>query len=285
MTLPCELSSFADLLVWSRREGRPLVAVHRGTASGLLRPNTAAAGQAAVASGGDIVELDVVRSRDGVYYTFHDGYEDVLLGISENLSVLNSEEIDQLYYRGHGDYQCGRVERFEETLSQLPNVFINVDRAYRYFEAGFLDQLAAWGAPSKMLVKTPVNRRMLDALGRANVAFPVFPVLSSFEEYKALSAFPNLNVVGYEILAESGDSPLLDVEFLQLVREDGKAVFLNALNLENQRPLLAGYDDTVSVSCDPALGWGKLVDLGADVIQTDWPWLLRKFLDSKRSAW
>ena len=41
-----------------------------------------------------------------------------------------------------------------------------------------------------------------------------------------------------------------------------------------------GHDD-VSLLENPDLGWGKLVEMGFDVIQTDWPLPLRIYLEEK----
>jgi Domain of unknown function len=58
----------------------------------------------------------------------------------------------------------------------------------------------------------------------------------------------------------------------------GVLVFANAIILENRVPLFAGYGDDISLRGRPEEGWGKLIDLGIDIIQTDWSALLAHYL-------
>ncbi len=62
----------------SRGTGRVLVSAHRGGAAGDPLENTAAAIEAAVATGAEFVELDVRRCRDGTLVLSHEAW--VLLG-------------------------------------------------------------------------------------------------------------------------------------------------------------------------------------------------------------
>lgn len=70
---------------WNRafeQQSPPLIMVHRGTHAGLLIENTANAVRAAIASGAEVVEIDVAQSLDGVLYCIHDGYELPLMASS-----------------------------------------------------------------------------------------------------------------------------------------------------------------------------------------------------------
>ena len=45
------------------------------------------------------------------------------------------------------------------------------------------------------------------------------------------------------------------------------------------KTVLAGtFDDDISVLCDPDRGWGRLLDMGFDIIQTDWPGPLKEYI-------
>ena len=53
---------------------------------------------------------------------------------------------------------------------------------------------------------------------------------------------------------------------------------LNAIIFNDVRILYAGYNDNVSILEGPEKGWGVLVNNGADIIQTDWPQILSRYL-------
>lgn len=266
----------------SRESRIPLIAVHRGTSGGIVFSNTAAASRAALLSGGDMVELDVARSKDGIYFTFHDTYEPNLLNEDRNISQMTADEIHELVYYGIHGRAGGGVETFENTLSHLQGVLINVDRSFRYWQDGFLDQLVGWGDSEYLLIKSPPTPEFLEPVAVCEVKFPYMAMVRTPEEVEtAIEASQGglINLVAFEVLASSPDDPVFDPEFLEDLRSRGFMIWFNAINLENESTLCAGYDDNTAINGDPDGSWGELVKLGADVIQTDWPWLLRAYLD------
>ena len=268
--------------VRARESGIPLIAVHRGTSSGMVFSNTAAASKVALLSGGDMVELDVVRSKDGVYFTFHDTYEPNLLNEDRNISQMTASEIRGLvYHRIHGR-AGGGVETLQETLAQIPTTLVNVDRSYRYWQDGFLADLAEWADPEYLLIKSPPSPEFLEAVIACKVKYYYMAMVHTPEEIEDAireSSSGAINLVAFEILASSSDDPILDRDLIASLRSQGFMIWFNAVNLENESVLCAGYDDNTAVHGDPHGSWGQLVKRGADVIQTDWPWLLRDYLE------
>ena len=45
--------------------------------------------------------------------------------------------------------------------------------------------------------------------------------------------------------------------------------------------LYAGYEDDVALAKGPEASWGKLIDKGIDILQTDWPYQLNQFRKEK----
>ncbi|MDU0969346.1 MAG: glycerophosphodiester phosphodiesterase family protein [Actinomycetaceae bacterium] len=269
--------SIPDSLRHSRERRYPLIAAHRGTPGGIIPPNTVGAARAAIDSGADIIELDVARSRDGVYYAFHDTYEPRLVATTRQLTTLTSTEVDELVYWEHEGKNCGHIERFADVLGALPGVLVNVDRSYRHWGDGFLDELAAWGDPQTMLVKCLAHEDQLAAFAACRVDFPFMGVAHSDAEVERYLTLGDPRLVGIEIVAGSPDDPMLASSRVEQIHDAGLAIWLNAINLENGRPLAGGADDRVSLAGHPEDGWGRLADWGADIIQTDWPWLAKQF--------
>ncbi|MDL5352232.1 glycerophosphodiester phosphodiesterase family protein [Microbacterium sp. zg-YB36] len=255
-----------------------LIAVHRGTGQGMVAENTAAAVTAAVRSGGDLVEIDVVRSLDGEYFVFHDGYERQHFGIDRNLQTMSSVEIDQLAYPHRTAAPLVRVQRLEALLEDCPDALLNVDRSWRYWP-GFLDVLDKHGVADRVLMKVDAtDDEALHAARRHDTKYPLLPIAKSAEAAEALLGDSRLNVVGIEAVTADPTHPFCDPAWSHGLRERATFSYMNALDLGNGSDLLAGWDDTISVLEDPEDGWGRLVDTGADVIQTDWPGLLQDFL-------
>lgn len=53
-------------------------------------------------------------------------------------------------------------------------------------------------------------------------------------------------------------------------KKKGRILWGNAILYSSRVPLAAGHSDDVSLTDDPAKGWGWLADKGFDIIQTDW---------------
>lgn len=277
------MTLFEETLAQARSEGRPLIAVHRGVRAGIVMANTAQAGIAGKLSGADIIELDVARTTDGQYLTFHDGYEHLLLDEEHNLQELDSEYIAKLDYAKFQGDSCGHVEYYRDVLANLPNTLVNVDRADRYWKYGFLDELATWANPENLLIKSKPKAEYLKIAGEHPVKFPYMPMVRTVEEIEQVLAQPGLNLIGFEVLARTVDDPLADTEYLASLREQGYLLWMNAINLENPDPLYCHYDDNTSIFDDPDKGWGKMLQIGVDIIQTDWPWLVKQYVTSKAS--
>ena len=82
--------------------------------------NTLPAFYAAMQSGADILEIDVVRSSDGKFYLFHDGNERRLLGQEKNIREMDSAFIESLNYRNNiGQVVNYKVEKLENALSSF----------------------------------------------------------------------------------------------------------------------------------------------------------------------
>ena len=260
-----------------------LVAVHRGIACGDIMENTADGFRAAWASGGDIAEMDVVRSSDGVYYCLHDGMEPRLVGECGHLDTLSSAEIDQLEYFNMSRTPAGRVERLEEVLAALRGRgLLNIDRSWRYWRDGFLDRLAASGMSGQLILKCPaLDAGALDALEACGHPFLFMPIVGSAGQWRAIRE-RKLNFVGAELLFADEENELLTPEFQAEFHDAGLFLWGNAICLGRKQYNLSAFrDDRGAVLEDAASHWGWLIDHGFRVIQTDFPALLHSYLSNR----
>lgn len=258
---------------------RPLVAVHRGTGLGTIAENTQRAIAAAVRQGADMVEIDVIRSTDGEFFLFHDGYEPMHFGLDENIRTLDAKAIRSLEYRWCSDAGTPYgVEELSTVFEQNPNTLFNVDRSWWFWDT-LLPYLDRFPRPGRAVLKSPVADEWLDRLASHPVKYSFAPMVRSHEDVLRVLEIEDINTVGMELLAESPDHEFAQPGYLEWLHARGIFALLNAINLNNRVPLFAGWDDEASVLGDPDDGWGRLVALGADIIQTDWPGLLVPYRD------
>ena len=275
---PDALRAGLDSLLAER--GTPLVVAHRGTTLGSFPDNTVRSAIGALHSGADVIETDVVRSADGEYFLFHTGYEQKLFGIDCDVREMTAEQLEAAVFRWQGGASSPGVERLDALLEALPAAWINIDRSWGLWP-DLLDHLADRGVEDRILLKSPPRQKHLRALAEHPTPFLYFPIVRTADELAAVEAVDGINLVGAELLAAGPDDDFAQPEAVAAVAERHPFVLLNALNLENGSVLYLGADDDTSVLEGPDLGWGRLIQVGATAIQTDWPHLLRAYLTAR----
>lgn len=264
-------------------ERKTLIAVHRGVGCADIVENTADAMRAAWRSGGDIAELDVVRSADGVYYALHDELEPRLLERSANLGALTAAAIDALEYRNATRQPAGPVNRLADLLAAVRGEgWLNIDRSWRYWDGDFLPLLARFGMTEQIILKAPAaDAAALDRLERSGLPFLFMPIVATRAQWRAVRT-RKLAFAGVEILFDREDHELLAPDFIASLREAGLFVWVNAICMGRASfNLTAHHDDRGAVLDNPDAHWGWLIDHGATVIQTDFPALLHAYLAAR----
>lgn len=257
-----------------------LCVAHRGTSSGMVVENTQTSTSAALQSGADMVEIDVSRSTDGVFFAFHDGLERHLLGAQRNLNTLTSHEVNELRYLIDGKpHPLYPVEQLIDILYAFSGrTLFNVDRSWNWWPE-LLPALDALGIPDQLLLKAPADHPAIDSLISHETKFPFMPICTTIDQAMAHIGNPDLNLVGLELLATTPDEPLFAPGAIEQLSRNNVFLFANAEVVDPGKSLCSGYDDSLALAEGPYLAWGELVRRGFSAIQTDWPWLLRAHLD------
>ena len=82
---------------------------------------------------------------------------------------------------------------------------------------------------------------------------------------------------GVELIFDSESSPVVNSDFIDLLKKKKLNRWCNAIKINDQDVLSAGHDDVVSIFT-PENGWGWLIKRGFNIIQTDWPMLLKSYV-------
>lgn len=255
-----------------------IIAVHRGTNGGNIIQNTKKAYWNAIQHKGDMVEVDVVKSSDGEFYAFHDGQELLVFHKEMDIRELTSSQINELTcFNSVGDPVEQRLETIEEVLSYLQGkCWINIDRSWFYWDT-FLPRLKTYPALDQVVLKAPADKALLKQLKEANLPVMFMPIVKTKEELQYVMSIEGLNIVAVELIFETLESELIQEEVIRQLHEKGILTWVNAIRLNDTTILSAQIDDE-SALFDSGESWGKLVELGFDIIQTDWPYLLYHYL-------
>ncbi|MGD1823203.1 MAG: glycerophosphodiester phosphodiesterase family protein [Pleomorphochaeta sp.] len=269
-----------EKIVKSCIENNFLIAAHRGTVGGNIIPNTSLSFKNALLHGADIVEMDLILSSDNIFYVFHNGEEKKVLGIEKDIRKMSSKEIDELNcYNSLFLKTSKKLERAEDVLKKLEGkCFINIDRSWFYWKEiiQFVDSL---NMGSQIMIKSPVEKELLDILEQSNSNVMYMPIIKNIKELEIVKRY-NINLAAVELIFESLDSDLLNKQIINELHNQSILIWANAITLDNTIVLSGFLDDDISIEKGFDAGWGKLLEYGFNIIQTDWPALLKNYRDN-----
>lgn len=273
-----KLSAGARNLHKKLEENKVLIAAHRGTNGGNVIQNTIMAYETAMQHGADLVEIDAIMSTDGDFYAFHNGQEKYLLRVDRDIREMSSKEIDECdCYNSVGEVSGQKIERLEDVLEQLRDrCFINIDRSWFYWKE-IIEFLKKVNMDHQIILKSPVDKELLDILQESESKVMYMPIVKTMEEWKLVQKY-NINTVAAELIFETLESPLVQKDFIDKLHEDGILAWVNAITLNDRIILSAGLDDDNSIKNSYDENWGKLMEMGFDMIQTDWPALIKEYV-------
>lgn len=257
-----------------------LIAAHRGTFGGNIIQNTIPAFENALCQGADILEMDISMSTDKNFFVFHSDLESVLLGTTKKITSMNTEEIRK--YRLYNNFNFlsdQKLSTLDEVLEHFKDrCLICIDRGWFCWNE-ILSYVDKHSMKDQIIVKSPVCEQFVNAVSNVNVQY--MPVIYNENDIVMLNERP-LEFV--EAIFSSEESEISGREFIEKMHSKSIKLWVNALTLDDEVVLNGGHDDNKSILQDPDIGWGWLIKNGFDVIQTDWPYLLRKYANHLKTT-
>lgn len=262
------------------RKKKVALAAHRGTCGGNIPFNSIAAFKAAVCAGADVVELDVEKSRDGVLFVEHPGFERIRLRLNDTLRNYSADFIRELRLTNWDNtWTEYKIITLEEALLYLcDKCIVNIDK----FD-GNPEEIAALvrklGVGERVLLKTPYKKEFLDDAEKYASDLPFMVYAWDVKDAHEDLMSRNLRYAGLEVLFKDESSAAADEAFINKLKKDGKFVWANANVYDYKQVTAAGHNDDVSLLGNPEQGWGWLADKGYDIIQTDFIYQSRRYLE------
>ncbi|MCR5782097.1 MAG: glycerophosphodiester phosphodiesterase family protein [Clostridia bacterium] len=268
--------------IFENTRNAPIVCAHRGSAAGNVPCNTLAAFSAALMQGAGMIELDVAISADGKYYVFHPGMESAYLNIDRPLRELPSEEIDALrFYNPDNTKTQYGVYTLRQAFGFLRGkCYINVDKFWTDVP-GISRIIRECGVEKQVVVKTGTSYDELEEVRKYASDFMFMPIVRGKDEVTDSLVSDGVNCIGAEVIFETPDEDCSSAEYIREMHEKDRILFVNAEVYDINAVISAGLTDDASITQGPEKGWGRLIDMGFDIIQTDWPDLLKNCIDSR----
>lgn len=274
-----------DKSIFENRQERtaPFLAAHRGVCGANVPCNTIAAYKIALSQGADVVEIDVSKSKDGVFYVFHPGMEHVFLRSDREIKDMDSSEVDAMFLVNQDAVPTSyKVPRLSEVLALLKDkVYINVDKFWIDVE-GIAAEIRKAGVEKQVIVKTGTDMPTLNKVKEFASDFMFVPLVWHKDEISQTLLDMGINLIGTEVLFNSESDDCISDEYIKKMHDKGLLVWANSIIYNERDVISAGHTDDISLSTDPDYGWGWLLDKNVDFIQTDWLLMLKNYVSTRK---
>nr|WP_288673168.1 glycerophosphodiester phosphodiesterase family protein [uncultured Blautia sp.] len=260
------------------QQNKVVIAAHRGTCGGNVVQNTSLAYKNSLLHGADMIEVDAAMTTDGVFYAFHNGEEKIEYGIEQDIRTLSSSEVDEMYTLNClGQRTKQKAERLEEVLERFRGkCLINIDRSWFYWDK-IIEVIKRTQMQGQVLLKSGVEEELLQKLEEVGEDIMYMPIMKDIQEWDIVKKY-NINVAAAELIFKNLDSPFIKPEFMKELHDFGIAPWVNAITLDDDTVLSGRLDDNNAIKNGFEDNWGKLIELGFEIIQTDWPALVKGFV-------
>ena len=243
--------------------------------------NSVPAIESVIGMGVDIMELDLKLTKDSVLVLCHDKTIDRTTNGRGRVCDITFDSICKVSLRaGQGVATHWKVPTLEEALLICKGrAVVNIDQGFQFY-----DRIHPLLERTGMLGQTLIKGRL--------TASEVESVFSAYSENCLFMPIVNFSKMHYdEILRSYGEQPAPPLAYevcwseytpeveacMREVLASGSKLWVNSL----WPSLCGGLCDDAALEGDPSAVYGKLVDMGATMIQTDRPELLISYLRSR----
>ena len=259
-----------------------LVICHRGDWRNYPE-NSIPAIESVIKMGADIVELDIALTSDSVLVLQHDRTIDRCTTGKGKIIDMTYEEIQKYYLKNaHGARNSLdlKVPTLREALEVCKDrIVVNIDKGYDHYdlvlaiaeELGVTEQILIKGSKSLADVREKMAGNKQNLLYMPIITPSNAKSLAMFDEYVADAE----SQLAYEVCWGKMTPEVEDC--MKRVVADGSKLWVNSL----WNSLCGGLSDDVAYETSAEEVYGKLVDMGATMIQTDRPELLLDYLRSR----
>ena len=258
-----------------------IVVAHRGDWRNYPE-NSIAAIESAIRMGVDMVELDIKMTRDSVLVLCHDKTIDRTTTGRGLISTMTADSIRKFNLRyAHGiKSPYDHMPTLREALAVCKDrITVNVDQGYEYYEQ-VLAITEELGMTDQVLIKGKASVAEVNAKMAAHPHNMMYMPITEVWKPSGLKLYNEHMAAGEAPLAYEMSFPELDAEafaFCRKVIASGSKVWMNTL----WPSICGGYDDRrANDSPNPGEVYGKLLELGSSIIQTDQPKKLIEYLES-----
>ena len=269
-------------LIRDAAKDRILIAAHRGVAGGNIPCNTQAAFETALYQGADILELDIENSLDGELFILHPGMESMHLRVRRPITTMTSKKVRKLrYHNFDGTATQEGLMTLDEALEAFGHrCFINLDKFWSNIDK-ISQTVRRHNLQDRVIAKSAPDKKAIEMLEQVAPDIPFLPIIRKEDKVTDELLKRDIRLIGAEVLFEKEEEELAGEAYIKKMHDRNLLLWVNAIVYDYKAVLAAGFSDDVSAAGKPDEGWGRLAQMGYDIIQTDWVLPLKTYLEQK----
>lgn len=260
------------------------IVAHRGAWRGAPE-NSLAAIERAIAVGANIVEIDVRKSADGELFIMHDDTLLRMAGIDRDAETFTIKELQAIALReddggAHRAVTDQRIPTLRQALEIIcGRIFVDLDLKDRELFSQVAACAREMGAASYVDLKTRVmTREELNWVRGQDIEGVPFMAMATF----TAQDFENTMALLGEIKPFMCEMRFDHIDTIannrQRFRDANVALWMNTLDQTGS----GEWRDDKALD-DPDSIWGRLMDAGVSVFQTDRPEELKAYIKARRA--
>lgn len=266
---------------------KPLLVSHQGMAGGNIVNNSMAAFENAIKQGASFIELDITKTLDDVFYIMHVNEEPIRIHSDKLIKEMTSEEVEQHQLLNMNMQPVTNVPKLTNIMNEFtkyPDIMLHIDHITKW-DSLILNELNHYQSQlSQFIIKIDIDSSStVEAICNHETPFMTIFIVKNIEEVDlALQLIDKVNVVGLEFVFEHEDDAHIQPSVINKVKALGLFTLANSMRLNEETTINAELDDDISLLDHPDKGWGKLLAMNFDMIQTDWILPLKQYIESKQ---
>lgn len=253
-----------------------LIVAHRGNWRNAPE-NSMEAIKKSILSNVDMVEVDVRMTKDSVLILMHDETIDRTTNGTGLVSDLEYSYIQTLYLKnGLGRVTKFKIPTLKDVLTECKDkIYLNLDKSEKLINEIY-PLLKENNTTSQVLLKGWHSPNDLDSIYGDIINeisyMPLVRISETTKFYELENYLKNFSTNAVEIIFNDDSYPAIDsLKYLN------KNIWINSL----WGSLCGGHDDDLAYE-NPDENWGLLIKIGTDIIQTDRPMRLARYLNAKK---
>ena len=267
-------------------DGAPMIVTHRGDWSASSE-NSLDAVRRSIRQGVDMVEADVQKTKDGFLILMHDSSVDRMTNGRGRIWEMTLDEIRALrLLSGNGRGDPALTDRTVPTLEDVLQlikgaILLNLDKCWPYREEAYALLERTDTVEQVVFKSTAPPDEVADFLSGKRKR-PEYICVIDLSDPSMLTQLErivhDIRPPAIELIFNEQQLPLLDSGVIRQIRGHSR-VWVNAM----WGSLCGGLgEDSPGLSMQE--GWGSLLEMGVNMIQTDHPRELLRFLRQKHMS-